>query len=130
MEAQNKPLILVADDAPEIRSLLTIRLGASGYKVLEAADGTQALEMVREHYPDLVILDVMMPGKNGWEVAKELRHDARFKNTGIIMLTAIGARINEMTSPLYGVDDWIDKPFDFSDLERRIKAVLNPEEEA
>lgn len=130
MEAQNKPLILVADDAPEIRSLLTIRLGASGYKVLEAADGTQALEMVREHYPDLVILDVMMPGKNGWEVAKELRHDARFKNTGIIMLTAIGARINEMTSPLYGVNDWIDKPFDFSDLERRIKAVLEPEEDA
>ena len=124
MKPEHSPVVLVADDAPEIRSLLSIRLAATGYKVLEAGDGEQALKMVREHYPDLVVLDVMMPGKNGWEVAKELRHDARFKNTGIIMLTAIGQTINEMTSPLYGADDYIDKPFEFSDLERRIKSVL------
>ena len=124
MKPEHSPVVLVADDAPEIRSLLSIRLAATGYKVLEAGDGEQALKMVREHYPDLVVLDVMMPGKNGWEVAKELRHDARFKEVGIIMLTAIGQTINEMTSPLYGADDYIDKPFEFSDLERRIKSVL------
>ena len=124
MKPEHSPVVLVADDAPEIRSLLSIRLAATGYKVLEAGDGEQALKMVREHYPDLVVLDVMMPGKNGWEVAKELRHDARFKEIGIIMLTAIGQTINEMTSPLYGADDYIDKPFEFSDLERRIKSVL------
>ena len=125
MDQEHTPVILVADDAPEIRSLLSIRLAASGYTVIEAGDGIEALNKVREHYPDLVVLDVMMPGKNGWEVAKELRHDARFKNIGIVMLTAIGETINEMTSPLYGADDYLDKPFEFSDLEQRIKAVLS-----
>lgn len=124
MEEKRSPVVLVADDAPEIRSLLTIRLGAKGYTVLEAADGNQTMEMVREHFPDLVILDVMMPGKNGWEVAKELRHDARFNNIGIIVLTAIGEKINEMTSPLYGADAYIDKPFDFKHLEEKILEVL------
>jgi DNA-binding response OmpR family regulator len=119
-----KPVILVADDDPEILSLLSIRLNRAGYKVLEAADGEQALARVRESYPELIVLDVMMPGKNGWEVAKELRHDARFKNIGIIMLTAIGEKINEMTSPLYGADEYIDKPFEFADLEAKIVSVL------
>ena len=124
MDEKHAPVILVADDAPEIRSLLTLRLGALDYEVLEAADGNQTMDMVREHHPDLVILDVMMPGKNGWEVAKEMRHDARFKKIGIIVLTAIGEKINEMTSPLYGADAYMDKPFDFKKLEVLIKEVL------
>ena len=66
----------------------------------------------------------MMPGKNGWEVAKELRADEELSNIGIVMLTAIGERVNEMTSPLYGADDFVDKPFDFEALEKKIKAVL------
>ena len=117
-------VILVADDDPEIRSLLGIRLRKSGYEVIDAADGEQTLERVREHYPDLLVLDVMMPTKNGWEVAKELRNDDRFKDIGIVMLTAIGEKINEMTSPLYGADEFIDKPFEFADLESKIRAVL------
>ena len=124
MDEKHAPVVLIADDAPEIRSLLTLRLGALGYEVLEAADGNQTMDMVREHFPDLVILDVMMPGKNGWEVAKEMRHDARFKEIGIIVLTAIGEKINEMTSPLYGADAYMDKPFDFKKLEGLIKEVL------
>jgi DNA-binding response OmpR family regulator len=119
-----KAVVLVADDDPEILSLLSIRLNRAGYTVVEAVDGEQTLARVREHYPDVVVLDVMMPGKNGWEVAKELRHDARFKEIGIIMLTAIGEKINEMTSPLYGADAYIDKPFEFADLEAKIKQVL------
>ena len=117
-------VVLVADDDPEILSLLSIRLNRAGYTVVEAVDGEQTLAKVREHYPDLVVLDVMMPGKNGWEVAKELRHDARFKEIGIVMLTAIGEKINEMTSPLYGADAYIDKPFEFADLESKIAQVL------
>jgi len=124
MMAGRKPLLLVADDDPEILSLLSIRLKRAGYEVIEAIDGEQTLTRVGEHHPDLIILDVMMPGKNGWEVAKELRHDPRFKNVGIIMLTAIGEKINEMTSPLYGADDFVDKPFEFSDLEAKIAAVI------
>ena len=124
MAEAHKPVVLVADDDPEILSLLSIRLGRAGYQVLEAIDGEQTLAAVRQHYPDLIILDVMMPGKNGWEVAKELRHDARFKGIGIIMLTAIGEKINEMTSPLYGADEYVDKPFEFADLEAKIRNVL------
>ena len=122
--AATKPVVLVADDDPEILSLLSIRLNRSGFKVLEAVDGDQALAAVQEHFPDLIVLDVMMPGKNGWEVAKELRHDARFKDVGIIVLTAIGEKINEMTSLLYGADAYIDKPFEFAELEKKIHTVL------
>jgi DNA-binding response OmpR family regulator len=123
-DKETKAVVLVADDDPEILSLLSIRLNRAGYTVVEAVDGEQTLARVREHYPDIVILDVMMPGKNGWEVAKELRHDARFKGIGIIMLTAIGEKINEMTSPLYGADAYVDKPFEFADLENKIRQVL------
>jgi DNA-binding response OmpR family regulator len=105
--------------------MLGIRLSKRGYEVLEAADGLQTLEKAREHHPDLVLLDVMMPGKNGWEVAKELRADESLRNVGIVMLTAIGERVNEMTSPLYGADAYVDKPFDFADLENKIKKVLD-----
>lgn len=66
----------------------------------------------------------MMLGKNGWEVAKELRSTDEFSNLGIVMLTAIGEKVNEMTSPLYGADAYVDKPFDFADLETKIKDVL------
>ncbi|HZS36542.1 MAG TPA: response regulator [Polyangia bacterium] len=122
--ASKKPTILVADDDPQILTMLGIRLSKRGYQVLEAADGLQTLEKAREHHPDLVLLDVMMPGKNGWEVAKELRADEDLQNVGIVMLTAIGERVNEMTSPLYGADAYVDKPFDFADLEAKIKKVL------
>jgi DNA-binding response OmpR family regulator len=116
---------LVVDDAEGIRSYLVNLLELKGYEVDTAEDGRRALGLLEGGAaPDVVILDVMMPGKNGWEVAKELRHDARFAKTGIIMLTAIGEKINEMTSPLYGADGFIDKPFEFADLEAKISEVL------
>ncbi len=123
--AQKKPTILVADDDPQILTMLGIRLSKRGYQVLEAADGLQCLSKARQHKPDVVLLDVMMPGKNGWEVAKELRSDETLRDVGIVMLTAIGERVNEMTSPLYGADAYVDKPFDFEDLEKKIKKVLD-----
>ncbi len=119
-----KPVLLIADDDPEILTMLSLRLGKKGYEVIEAADGVQTLRQAREKQPDLVILDVMMPGKNGWEVARELRGDPQLRNVGIVMLTAIGEKVNELTSPLYGADEYIDKPFDFADLEARLKKVL------
>jgi DNA-binding response OmpR family regulator len=122
--ASKKPIILVADDDPQILTMLSIRLSKRGYTVLEAADGLQTLQKARDEHPDLVLLDVMMPGKNGWEVAKEIRADDELSNIGIVMLTAIGERVNEMTSPLYGADAYVDKPFDFTDLENKIKKVL------
>src|SRR5437588_3228072 len=123
--ATKKPVILIADDDPEILTMLGIRLSKKGYEVLEAVDGNQTLSLAHAHNPDLVLLDVMMPGKNGWEVAKELRADEQLRGIGIVMLTAIGERVNEMTSPLYGADAYVDKPFDFADLENKIKKVLD-----
>ncbi len=122
--ASRKPVILVADDDPQILTMLSIRLSKRGYQVVEASDGLQTLKKARSEKPDLVLLDVMMPGKNGWEVSKELRSDETLRSIGIVMLTAIGERVNEMTSPLYGADAYVDKPFEFADLEAKIKRVL------
>ena len=124
MTAKKQPVLLIADDDPQILTMLGIRLAKKGYDILEASDGLQTLKQAREHHPDLVLLDVMMPGKNGWEVAKELRADDDLKNIGIVMLTAIGEKVNELTSPLYGADAYVDKPFDFNDLEKKIKTIL------
>jgi DNA-binding response OmpR family regulator len=123
-KAKVKQRILVADDDPEILTLLSLRLKSRGYEVLEAIDGEKALEQARGNRPDLVILDVMMPQKNGWEVARELKQDAATKDIGIIILTAIGEKMNEITSPLYGADAYIDKPFEFERLENAIESVL------
>lgn len=128
--ATRKPLLLIADDDPEILAMLSLRLGKKGYEVVEAADGVQTLRVAREKMPDVVILDVMMPRKNGWEVARELRADPQLHDVGIVMLTAIGEKINEMTSPLYGADEYVDKPFDFADLESRIRRVLEAKKES
>jgi DNA-binding response OmpR family regulator len=116
--------ILVADDDPEILTLVSRRLAKRGYTVLETQDGISTLAEARAKHPDLIVLDVMMPGKNGWEVAKELRADPATKDIAILVLTAIGQVMNDMNSPLYGADDYIDKPFEFADLEARVAKLL------
>jgi DNA-binding response OmpR family regulator len=116
--------ILVADDDPEIVGLLSLRLGRSGYRVVTASDGQAALDQTVNEMPALVILDVMMPQKSGWEVARALRQDPQTREVKILMLTAIGQQVNEMTSPLYGADAYLDKPFEFSKLEAMIKTLL------
>ncbi len=128
--ANSRGTVLIADDDPEILTMLSIRLSKKGYKVLEAADGLQTLQMARSQRPDLVLLDVMMPGKNGWEVARELRGDPSMGDIGIVMLTAIGEKVNEMTSPLYGADGYVDKPFDFGELETKISHIIQKRKKA
>ena len=118
------PTVLIVDDDSSIRAVVSVNLQASGFCVLEATNGDLALEIVDREHVDIVVLDVMMPGKNGWEVTRELRADDTLANVAIIMLTAIGEKVNEMTSPLYGADEYHDKPFDFAELETRIKRVL------
>jgi DNA-binding response OmpR family regulator len=116
--------ILVADDDLEILALVKRHLKKLDVEVVEASDGEEALRAARREKPSLVILDVMMPGMSGWEVCRAIREDDALSNTGVIMLTGIGERLNEMTSPLYGADDYLDKPFDFGDLDEKIAAVL------
>ncbi len=95
-------------------------------EVVEAPDGDEAWRLAQELLPDLVVLDVMMPGMSGWEVCRKIREDqARFAHTGVVMLTGIGEKVNEMTSPLYGADAYIDKPFDFVELDEKVKEALD-----
>jgi len=115
--------ILIADD--DFNQIRMIRewFSKRGHTVVEAVNGEEAIKVALEEVPDVVLLDVMMPVMNGWEVCKYLRSREVFQNTGIIMLTAIGPNLNEMTSPLYGADDFVDKPYIFSDLEEKVEKV-------
>jgi len=125
-----KPRILVADDDLEILSLVSRHVRSLAGEVLEASDGEEALRVARREKPDLIILDVMMPGMSGWEVCRAVREDDQLSDTGVIMLTGIGERLNEMTSPLYGADDFLDKPFDLDDLDTKIRVVLEKRSES
>jgi DNA-binding response OmpR family regulator len=116
--------ILVVDDDPEILGMLQLRLEHRGYKVLTASDGKEALAVAKRSRPHLMILDVMMPAKNGWEVARALKQDPVTEDIKILMLTAIGASVNELTSPLYGADAHLDKPFKFDELEAQVATLL------
>ncbi len=116
--------ILVVDDDPEIVALLSTRLGRRGYKISTASDGVKAIELAKKELPDLVLLDVMMPGKSGWEVARALKQDPVTQSVKIMMVSAIGERTNELTAPIYGADAHIDKPFEFEKLEKLIIGLL------
>ena len=116
--------ILVVDDDPEIVTMLSTRLGKRGYKISTANDGHQAIELAKKELPDVVLLDVMMPGKSGWEVARALKQDPTTHAVKIVMVSAIGAKTNEITAPIYGADAHVDKPFEFEHLERVIAELL------
>ncbi len=116
--------VLVADDEPSTRAMVARHLRSIGYKVVEAVDGDEAFSLALEHLPDLVVLDVMMPGMSGWEVCRRIRETVSLAHTGVVMLTGIGESLNEITSPLYGADAYLDKPFEFSVLDRTIAETL------
>ena len=116
--------ILVVDDDPEIVTMLSTRLTKRGYKVSTASDGHKAIETAKRERPDVVLLDVMMPGKSGWEVARALKQDPGTQDVKIVMVTAIGEKTNEITAPIYGADAHVDKPFEFEALEKVIAKLL------
>jgi DNA-binding response OmpR family regulator len=122
------PLVLVAEDEPTMLELVAHHLKMitdPKLEVIEASDGDEAWRLAMDRLPDLVVLDVMMPGMSGWEVCKKIREDkGRFAHTGVVMLTGIGEKVNEMTSPLYGADAYIDKPFEFEELDVKVREVL------
>ncbi len=122
--------ILVADDDAQLLGLVVRHLRGTGYKVIEAIDGDAAWEAVLDDKPDLVLLDVMMPGMSGWEVCRRIREYEPTSKMPVIMLTGIGERLNEMTSPLYGADDYLDKPFEFDVLEGKIRDILTQRAES
>lgn len=118
------PRILIADDDPDIRAILRAHLSERECEVFEATDGAIALETVLVEQPDLVILDVMMPELNGWEICRYIRQHDNLASTRVLMLTAIGHTVNEMASPLYGADGYLDKPFELEAIDEAIAGIL------
>ncbi len=113
--------ILVVDDDPDIAGLLKHFLEIKGWCVQTAADGPQALELFRKESPDLVILDVILPGMDGWAVLKKIREQSQVP---VLMLTGKDAPTDKAKGLLSGADDYIAKPFDLAELEARIVAVM------
>jgi DNA-binding response OmpR family regulator len=124
METSALPKILVADDDFEIQKMVKAALQPIGATLITADDGEQAIEKLLTEKPDLIILDVMMPRLSGWEVAKYIHQRKELKDVRILMLTGIGEKVNDATSPLVGADDYIDKPFTFEDLAERVRKLL------
>ena len=123
-ERRVRPLVVLADDDIEIRRILKRTVSTLDCEVMEAEDGERGLELIIEYQPDLVILDVMMPTISGWELCKYIRSKPALEKTPIVMLTAIGKTVNEMTSPLYGADAYLDKPFDIEDIIEVVSRLL------
>jgi diguanylate cyclase (GGDEF)-like protein len=116
--------ILVVDDDPDIARFVEVNLRSAGYDVAVAGDGQEALDRAGELRPDLVLLDVMMPRIDGFEVAQRLRKNPTTANTSIIMLTAKALSADKVTGLQSGADDYIIKPFDPIELLARVKGTL------
>jgi two-component system KDP operon response regulator KdpE len=113
--------ILIVDDDPGLRELIRINLEHEGYKVLQASNGVECLEAVREQRPELVLLDVMMPEMDGLEACERLR---QFSSVPVLMLTAKVQSKDIVTGLDKGADDYITKPFNIDELTARIRALL------
>ena len=117
----NQYKILIVDDDANICELLRLYLEKDGFSTIVANDGEQAVEFESKHNPDLVLLDIMLPKLDGWQVCREIR---KTSNVPIIMLTAKGETFDKILGLELGADDFIVKPFDMKELSARIKAVL------
>ena len=113
--------VLVVDDEPHIRTVLRGYLQADGFEVAEAADGAAALAAMRDQPPDLVLLDVMMPGIDGLEVLRQLR---TFSDVYVILVTARAEEVDKLVGLGVGADDYVTKPFSPREVTARVKAVL------
>lgn len=113
--------ILVVDDEPHIRDLVRLYMKREGFEVREAADGQEGLGLARSTSPDLVVLDVMLPKLDGWEVCREIRKDSAVP---IIMLTARDDEADKVLGLEMGADDYLTKPFSPRELVARVRAVL------
>jgi DNA-binding response OmpR family regulator len=125
-QAGRGPLILVADDDEDILMLLSFHLERAGYDVVRARSGPEALETAIALRPALAVLDVMMPGLDGFEVTRELRADARTRSMPVILLTARAQATDVAQGMAAGADEYVKKPFDARDLKGRVERLLRP----
>jgi two-component system phosphate regulon response regulator PhoB len=118
------PYILIVEDEPDIRELLNFTISRSGHSVIEAETAEDALTILDRGTPELIIIDWMLPGMDGIDLAKKLRADELTKELPIIMLTARGEESDKLRSFEAGIDDYVTKPFSPKELMARIKALL------
>ena len=116
--------ILVIEDEPDISELIEYNLSQSGYRIIISNNGEKGLETARKHLPDLILLDLMLPGIHGIDVCRVLKNDNATSNISIIMLTALGQEEDIIKGLETGADDYVTKPFSFPVLEARIESVL------
>jgi DNA-binding response OmpR family regulator len=124
----NHKKILIADDEAINLEFFEVMLSKLGFVVEKANDGAEAIEKVKKFYPDLIILDNIMPRMSGWEVTKTLKNDQKYREIPIIMLSALDDVKDKVAGFEAGVDDYITKPFNFSEVLARINAVLRNRE--
>ncbi len=119
--------IVIADDEPNIVVTLEFLLEQEGYDFVVARDGKEALEQVEAFDPDLILLDIMLPEINGYEVCQKLRENPKFKNLKIILLTAKGRQVEIAKGLALGADAYITKPFSTKNLVQEIRTLLEQE---
>ena len=122
---ENKPLVLVAEDDEDILELISLILDRSGYRVMRAMDGEEALGLARSELPVLVMLDVMMPRLDGYEVTRRLRQDEATAGIPILLVTARVQEGDVKRGFEAGADDYLRKPFSPEELESRLEAILD-----
>ena len=111
-----EPLILLVDDEPSIRETVSFILEMEGYRVVTAEDGEEALEQIRRLQPPVVLLDAMMPRRDGFDVCRTVKSDPKLAPTKIVMLTALGQKADQEKAMVAGADFYMTKPFDEEDL--------------
>jgi DNA-binding response OmpR family regulator len=119
------PKILVVDDEPDVLLIVKTGMQAEGYEVVTASNGVDALAMVKEEKPDVVILDVMMPLMDGFEVLAKLKEDDATAAVPVIMLTGLSERSKIQKALVSGIHFYVVKPFEFEELIQKVRTVLN-----
>jgi DNA-binding response OmpR family regulator len=116
--------LVIADDSPTILALVTLAVKKDGYEPATATNGNEALAAIREHRPELVIVDAQMPGLDGYEVCRALREDGDVPRPHVIMLTAGARESDKVLAEEAGVDEFLTKPFSPATLRERVREIL------
>jgi DNA-binding response OmpR family regulator len=124
MEERERPLVLVADDEEDVLTLVALQLERAKLDVVRASDGDEALRLAQEELPDAAVLDVMMPGLNGYEVVSKMRESYDTSRIPVLLLTARAGKGDELHGYVRGADDYLMKPFSPNELRQRVEALL------
>ncbi|MBI4040680.1 MAG: response regulator [Deltaproteobacteria bacterium] len=117
--------ILIADDEPDLVEMLKLKFESEGFHVLEAYNGEQALEEMKKQKPDLIVLDIMMPKINGYQVCREMKKDPNLKHIPVVMFTAKAQEADRFWGLEVGADVYVTKPFEFEGLKKEIDRLLS-----